>query len=421
MLPPCLSAQAEGKGAGRENLLAMLTSIAVLSLIPLASAQAAAPFTVSDLPQVRCVSNYLYGDDSLDVAAWRRDLDRMKRDGFNTVWMVNVWAQFEPSVDPPRWDEGNIAKLREICTAAEARGMWVVLPLAYVGEGWGPKGLDVPVWPLVEKSRKEHLAFLRRMASATKDFPNVFYLLCSEEILPATVLYKPEDRPECVKSFREWARQANPDVGYWNKRWGTDFTWDTLHPANTDHRHRWQQWADNSRWDGWLLRRLLPPMVAAIRQEKPGAVIGYHDFLMPMGLDLTAADGGMPVPSPFDFYSIGYYYDANMKGGLKANLEALHKHVARARQLYPGFPLFDGELGLDVRKKPAEARAAGEKLQAEFLVQATDYLHSQGIGFSLWDWRTVVPGAARTFSLVRKDGTDTPALVRLREVWRGWE
>ncbi len=395
-----------------------MTPATCLALVALSAARVVAePFAVGDLPRVRCVSNYLYGEPSHDLDAWRRDLDRMKADGFNTVWIVNVWAEYEPSVEPVEWKVDLLRKLHQICDEARTRGMWVVLPLAYIGEGWGPKGVDVPVWPLVEKHLKQHLTFLARMAAVTRDCPNVFYLLCTEEILPGTLLYKPNERPECVRAFREWARRANSDIAYWNERWGTTYTWDTLAPADTQHRPRWQLWADHNRWFGSLMRDLLPPMVKALRGVKPGAVIGLHDFLMPMGLGLTAADGALPSPSLFDFYSIGYYYDHGLAGGLEANLAELAKRVDRAHELYPGTPLFCGELGLDVPKAPPDARSVGEALQADFLLRATTYLTEQRVGFSLWDWRTVVEREPRTHSLVREDGSDTPALAGLRKAW----
>jgi len=396
-----------------------LAAVAALPIaLLMASASCAAGFTLADLQGVRSVSNYLFAEDAHSVPSWERDLDRMKQSGLNTVWMVNVWADYEPNVDPPTWREDRVEALRGICAAAKARDMSLILVLAYIGEGWGPQGVDVPVWPLVERHRLQHLDFLRRMAKETRDFDNVFYLLCSEEILPGTLLYSPTKRPECVESFRAWAKQANGDVAYWNERWGTSYTWEDLSPADTTNRPRWQLWADHSRWHGALMRQLLPPMVSAIREERPNAIIGYHDFLLPdKNLGLTVEDGGLPLPSPADFYSIGYYYDRAMEGGLEANLQALKDRVARARELYPDLPIFVGELGLDAKTEPPETRREEEALQADFLVKATDYLRSEKVGFSLWCWRTVVKGSPTTFSLVREDGTASPALERLSNGW----
>lgn len=389
------------------------------SLVAALPAAADTPFTVQDLPRVRSICNYLYGEDAHDVATWCRDLDSIKAAGFNTVWMVNVWADYQPSTDSPVWREDRLQALHDICAAARARDMWVIIPLAYIGEGWGPGGVDAAVWPLIEKDRLAHLEALRRITAAVRDCANVFYLLCSEEILPGTLLYTPTKSPECVASFRQWAREANPDIAYWNERWATDYTWDTLTPTNTDNRPRWQLWADHARWHGWLMRRLLPPMVAAIREVHPSAVIGFHDFLMPMGLDLTAADGALELPTPFNFYSIGSYYDFALAGGYDANIADLHKRVETAHALYPGLPIFCGELGYDALVEPGEARDMDEIAQGHFLQDATRYLESQQVGYDIWCWRTVVPGVPRIHSLVRPDGSHRPALQRLTRRWKG--
>ena len=403
-----------------------LSAVVSLALPAVLAAVPVRAFTVSDLPNVRCVCNYLFQEDAHNVDTWRRDLDNIKAVGFNTVWIVNVWAAHRPDVDDPAWREDRIEALRGICQAAAEREMDVLLVLAYIGEGWGPKGVDVPVWPLVAKHRQQHLAFLRRMAKETREFDNVFYLLCSEEILPATLLYRPGEREECVASFRAWARKANPDLAHWNERWATDYTWDSLVPADTKHRPRWQLWADHSRWFGYLMRELLPPMVEAIREQKPGAIIGYHDFLTPKKkLGLTVADGGFDERAPVDFYSIGYYYKPSLETseddpmtGLEPNLQGLREGVERARDLYPELPIFCGELGMAPRKEPPAAREADEAVQAEFLSRAVEYLAQERIGFDIWAWRTVVDRADRIHSLVRPDGSTTPALRRLKEMWR---
>lgn len=377
-------------------------------------------FAAIDLPAVRCVSNYLVAtDDEYDVLAWKHDLERMKHAGFNTVWIVNIWKGYQPKVNPPTWREDRLTALREICAAAKERDMNVLLVPAYIGEGWGPEGVDAAVWPLVEKQRQQHLAYLRRVARETRDFPNVFYLLCSELILPATVIIKPNTREESVTSFRSWARQANPDIAYWNQRWDTNFTWENLGPLDTKHRLRQEAWADHARWNAAIVRSVLPPMVTVIREEKPGAMIGFHDFHMPAKIiGLTALDGAFdPASKRFDFYSIFYYYDPGLTNGVEGNLSALREQVERARELYPGVPLFVGELGMAVQKTLAEKRREEEARQADFLTRAVKYLEQESIGYSLWCWRAVVPKSEQTHSLIREDGTMTTALRKLIEHW----
>jgi len=361
-----------------------------------------------ELGDVACVSNYIFSADSYDVDAWKRDLDGMRRAGFDTVWMVNVWAALQPSVLSPRFDEERIAAMREICAAARERGMKLLLVLCYVGEGWGPRGLDVPVWPLIASHRRQHVRFLRRMARETRDFENVFYLLCTEEILPATLLYSPSQRSECVDAFRAWARESNPDIAYWNDRWGTDFSWADLSPQDTTDRKKWQSWADHNAWFAHLMRELLPPMVAAIRDERPDAIIGFHDFLLSPGLGPTRDDVGMPYEPVFDFSSIGYY--ARPELSMEENLTGLRERVELSRSLYPGLPVFVGETGFPVDITSPEARRTGEERACEWYGRALSYLRTEGIGYSVWCWRTVVPTAEISHSLYREDDSRTPML-----------
>lgn len=168
----------------------LLTSLATAS---------AGTFDVDQIPAIRSVSNYLFGEDPLNLEAWERDLDGMKVAGFNTVWIVNVWAAFQPDADGG-YETEKLEWLRGVCRAASERDMEVLLVVAYIGEGWGPAGVDVPVWPLVPKHRAQHVRYLRWLAEGVAEFDNVFYLLCTEEILPATLLYRPDERPECIAS-----------------------------------------------------------------------------------------------------------------------------------------------------------------------------------------------------------------------------
>lgn len=179
------------------------------------------------------------------------------------------------------------------------------------------------------------------------------YVLCTEEILPADLLSQPSKRPEYVASFRSWAGHVNPDIGFWNSRWGTDFTWDSFAPAKASPAHWRQSSADLARWHAYIMRQILPPMIAAIREERPGAVIGFHDFLPPNRTrGLTAEDGALDPSQGFDFYAPEYYYNPKLQGGVEANLAALRQEVEDWRELYPGFPLFVGVAGYGREDKP---------------------------------------------------------------------
>lgn len=377
---------------------------AILAVIAGVGGAVACAKPASDLVgHLRAVSNYQPDPTKAhDIAWWRSALDGMRARGFNGVWMVNVWADFQPRIDPPEWRGDRLTFLRQVCSAARERRMTLILAVGYVGEGWAPKGVDDQIWLLRDDQFAAYRDFCGWMARATADFDNVIYVLMAEELLPATILYNPDRRPEIVTAFRRWAKQRNPDVDHWNARWGTHFTWDDLHPLATGDRGALAAWTDHYRWVNSVMRRRLPELVGAMRRARPGAVIGYHDFILDPVLDMAAADSPLRERHQFDFYSLGWYYNPPL-GALHANLEAMEKRIGLARTLGRGLPLFMGELGADVDQ-------VGEIVQRHWLLRATRRLETMGIGYSIWNWAQYVERGAATFSLLRADGTPRPAL-----------
>jgi hypothetical protein len=275
-----------------------------------------------------------------------------------------------------------------------------------VGEGWAPKGVDDQIWLLRDDDFAAYRDFCARMAETTRDFDNVIYLLMAEELLPWTVIYAPDRRPELASAVRAWAKERNPDLEHWNARWGTDFaTWDDLRPIAAGERRTLAAWADHHRWENDILRRRLPDLAAAMRAARPRAVIGYHDFILDPVLDMTAADSPLPEPNVFDFYSLGWYYQPGL-GALRANLAGMEARIELARSMGRGLPLFMGELGADISQ-------VGEIVHRDWLVWATRRLQEMGIGWSIWNWAQYTERGSATFSLLRKDGTPRPALERL--------
>jgi hypothetical protein len=387
-----------------------------IGFLSLAVAQPAAAFEVDTIPRVSSVCNYLFQEDEWDLDAWKRDLDGIKAAGFNTVWVVNVWAAFQPDADG-EYRQDRMDWLRGLCRAAKARDMNVLLVVAYIGKGWGPRGVDVPVWPLIPKHRAQHLRYLSWLAGGVAEFDNVFYLLCTEEVLPATLLYRPSERSESIASFRSWAHRTNPDIAYWNGRWKTDYTWDNLRPAATTERKTWQTWQDHNRWFAYLMSQLLPPMTAALREGDPDAVIGFHDFL----LDPAIPEGGTERPQPglcgFDFFSIGYYYRHDQS--FEENLKGLTDRMNAASAAYAETPLFCGEIGLPVRLDSPEVIKADEELQVRWYREALGLLRQRRFGYSVWCWRTVVKGEKSSLALLRpEDRSPRPALEVIGEVNR---
>ncbi|MBM3473681.1 MAG: hypothetical protein FJX75_10475 [Armatimonadetes bacterium] len=391
----------------------MLNAMLMTGLL---TTHAALAFDAEQIPRVNSVCNYLFEEDEWDLGSWERDLEGMEAAGFNTVWVVNVWAAFQPDADG-EYRQDRMEWLQGLCRAAKARDMNVLLVVAYIGEGWGPKGVDVPVWPLIPQHRAQHLRYLKWLSEGVGSFDNVLYLLCTEEILPATLLYRPNERPECVASFRSWAHRANPDIASWNERWKTEYAWDTLRPAATTERRTWQTWQDHNRWFSYLMGQLLPPMTAAIREGDPDAVIGFHDFLIDPAIPEEGPERPQPGLCGFDFFSIGYYYVHEKS--FEENLKGLTDRMDAASAAYAETPLFCGEIGLPVRLDSPETTKADEELQVRWYREALGKLRERRFGYSVWCWRTVVKGETSSLALLRaEDKSPRPALAAIGEVNR---
>lgn len=376
----------------------------------LARAAERAPPPFTDIASIRCVINYIPdAKQNYSLARWEGDLDRIKAAGFNAVWVVNVWAEFEPSVESPDWNEERIAWLRDVCEAARKRRLRVCLALAYVGEGWEPKGIDGRTWLLRPAEFARYLQYLRRIVRETRQFRSVFYLIMSEELLSTTLLVHPQDCPEAVGSFRAWAQKTDRNAAHWNARWATDFTWASLRPLDATERKRLEAWQDAARWHSHILRSRLPEIAAVIRGERPDAVVGYHDFLLDPVLALDTANAHLPAHSQFNFYSFPFYYDASRS--MDENVRALLQKIAEARGLYPRMPLWVGELGADSGK-------CGEQTQADWFEQALPVLRQARAGYSVWAWREH-SATGEQLALLREDGSPRTALAVLKQLNMG--
>jgi hypothetical protein len=71
-----------------------------------------------------------------------------------------------------------------------------------------------------------------------------------------------------------------------------------------------------------------------------------------------------------------------------------------------------------VHKNPPGAMAADEELQARWLKEGLTCLREEGVGYSIWSWRTKVASAEAIHSLHRADGSPRPALEVIRQVNR---
>jgi hypothetical protein len=80
-----------------------------------------------------------YFGDAWPVNYWNSNTDRagrdfagLKREGFNAVILVVPWGEFQPGVNPVRYNDGAYAALTKVCQAARAHDLKVFMRVSYL-------------------------------------------------------------------------------------------------------------------------------------------------------------------------------------------------------------------------------------------------------------------------------------------------
>ena len=101
------------------------------------------------------------------------DFKEIKSDGFNAVVLVIPWGEFQPGVDPIRYNEEAYRRLAKVCQAAKTNGLKVFLRVSYLWDMYPGRQLPnmertnaliasdalMPAWQ----------QYLARIGTATKD------------------------------------------------------------------------------------------------------------------------------------------------------------------------------------------------------------------------------------------------------------
>lgn len=345
---------------------------------------------------------------NFDLQAFAESLDGMKGAGANTVWLVLPWFDFQPQALPaPVWDEKALRNLDGAVGLAEKRGMKVILPLCYLGVGWSPKGIDARFWTLdptyYHAFEKYALELIRRLSA----HGNLLLMLYTEGSEPSTADLR--GSPLAVQSFRAWCRGCNGDVGYWNKRWGTKYTWATLQPLGPDVGAL--AWIDHWRWVADLLVKTHGELARKIKaQVGQKALLGYHEYSL---INLNWAEGESPIPkdNPYDFLSMVHYSGLEQATVEKTRQEMKEK-LARFRRLYPKMPLMVGESGADTYH-------FGFRDQARAAEAVLGFAREEKLGINWWMWRDFTNADLVQCSLgvLEVDGKPKPAHVAIKKIW----
>jgi hypothetical protein len=240
----------------------------------------------------------------------------------------------------------------------------------------------------------------------------VIYLLYTEDCNPY-IRHLQQNRVT-IEGFRQWCRERNGEIAYWNKRWGTDYTWDNLMPLGTKENSKTRQ-TDYWRWSAAILRERHGHLAQRIKQlVGPHALVGYHDWCI---IPFNYADGESPLPekNPYDFLSISRYYGYDFPGGQKGFEQSIDGAIANSRQKYPALPLAMLECGT----ASYEVGFGGQAEIVDILLQKAT---SEKIGINIWMWQDFL-GKANTltecsFGFLTPAGAHKPAYEVLNKRWK---
>jgi len=151
-----------------------------------------------------------------DLSQSKRDFQAIKADGFNTVVMVVPWSEFQPGLDPIRYDDALFSRLREVCEAANGEQLKVFLRVSYLWD-FGANEQK----PAVERANALMTGdglqvawqdYLREVGDATRGCASGYFLSWEDywHVLDATTGPVTDDKAVEVSrklGFDAWARE----------------------------------------------------------------------------------------------------------------------------------------------------------------------------------------------------------------------
>lgn len=284
-------------------------------------------------------------------------LPAIKSTGFNTVWLVNVWSEFNPKplTTPPVYNEQAFTNLKFVLALLKANNMQVILPLNYLGQGWRPEGIDCN-WIKNPTMYGAFETYVKEFLTRIVDYHDIVYIMVfTEETEPCSGL----------SSWQEHASLLRPTLG----------SLPTRIPLDLRSKFR----------------------------------IGYHDYSL-INLAYSFPDSPIQSPISFDFVSmVAYGLEDKTDSDIKSEVNL---RASRFKQLYPNTPLIIGEFG---------GRACGnDDNQSRVIINIVSDAMDKGFGFNLWGWKPGPPNQECTnpvyggLAITNQDGSLKKAAVEIK-------
>lgn len=348
-----------------------------------------------------------------DSTMLRDRIQLAKNTGFNAVWLILEWDKLDPTPSatgeiPLKDCSGSANYAQYQCGVERAfgevrnAGVDVFLSLNYAGADSAQSfkdnspGQALPYGDGPQKFYR-YARYVARLAARDGIAYNARFLFHDEGILsPYASL---QTNPDAQQRFRDYLYGLNPNLSFWNSRWGRSGTtafasWADVKTFAFESRPATDpQLQDHVAWVNWTLQRTLAngDFENTIRQIIPGAGVGMHatyfSMINPNGPSTYRPSTPFGANSHFDFASVPYYEGPNSFG------LTFDSYVDNARGFFPGRPLMFGELGSAYCQYAGDCTVTNnvfttnhwvKRRQADFLSSATASLRAKGIGFNVW-------------------------------------
>lgn len=385
------------------------------------------------LPYVWATTWYPWFNDQIGtdsegrgLALFKKQIDSIKAQGFNTVWIggVATWQQLQPT--PGIWDLDALANLKEHLKVLQDKNMRAIFQLNYIGLGYAPQGIDGCTWMNDPAQVQKFTDFVTGLGGQLASYNYMIYYMVFTEQANNCLLAR--DQANIYKGITLLPGGKSKTVDIETQ---ADSQYEDVHEVNTMLKNS--------------IGRFTKAMPPAVRSQM---YIGIHDAFVSDGQ--ITDDVPVELPSDFDYVSMAYYPSyqevaafpsdtaigsggTNTTVGSAAYTKVINNlDTAKSRLMayFPSTPLLMGEFGWPAWDTTAGAPAFKLDSPARNLATLAmlDWSITRKVGFNLWGWlpRYIDTPEKETpygagLSLVARDAnieTATPTLSTVSAVLR---
>lgn len=323
---------------------------------------------------------------NFNPSVFRNDVQQIKKSGFNTLWLITFWSDFQDSNFQLKDDV--FGKLNQALQILEENQMYTILSPQYGIGGLTPLGVHENILLFDDQYWQTFENYVESFSKRLANHKNVIFLFYTEGTEPNRGFMEtfPDDPDTLlmIKNFRDWAASINSDVSYWNARWGTSFTsMDVILPNPSTNNGANDRFFDYQRWTSSLIRKRFLSLPGLIKKNNPSAPVGYHDYSL---INLDWAKGDLPIPpsaNPFDFFSFVFYpWTSSDITNASKIFEQRYDNFVR---YYSQGPSILGETGL------CNANFQ-ESQRVDFFNKTLPKVSEKKIGINIWNWHDSAGG-----------------------------